>query len=199
MRTTLDLDDGLLAEAKALAARERLTLTRLIEEGLALRLRRATGVAAATACPVLPVHAGRGGLTAAVADPRRNSALLDAADVNVLVAASRSDHPHHPVALHWLEEALAACSLGQRLAVLPMVAAQEFLGALLAVDGVQLMALSGEWPLLEPLCREHQLVGNAISAGWIAAAVLARRECLVTFDRDFVPLLPSRQLLLLEG
>jgi hypothetical protein len=80
VRTTLDLDDGLLAEAKALAARERLTLTRLIEEGLALRLRRATGVAAATCRPALPVHAGRGGLTAAVADPRRNAALLDAAD-----------------------------------------------------------------------------------------------------------------------
>lgn len=141
-------------------------------------------------------------------------------DVNVLVAASRSDHPHHPVALRWLDEALAAFSLGQRLAVLPMVAAgflrlvthprvfveptplaaaQEFLGALLAVEGVQLLALSGEWPLLEPLCREHQLVGNAISDGWIAAAVLASRERLVTFDRDFVPLLPSRQLLLLEG
>ena len=141
-------------------------------------------------------------------------------DVNVLVAASRYDHPHHAVALRWLEDALAACSLGQRLAVLPMVAAgflrlathprvfveptplaaaQEFLGALLAVEGVHLVALSGEWPLLEPLCREHQLVGNAISDGWIAAAVLARRECLVTFDRDFMPLLPARQLLLLEG
>ena len=30
VRTTLDLDDDLLAEAKALAARERLSLTRLI-------------------------------------------------------------------------------------------------------------------------------------------------------------------------
>ena len=80
VRTTLDLNDALLAEAKALAARERLTLTRLIEEGLALRLRRAAVVAAATAPPALPVHAGRGGLTAAVADPRRNTALLDAAD-----------------------------------------------------------------------------------------------------------------------
>ena len=50
-----------------------------------------------------------------------------------------------------------------------------------------------------PLCREHQLVGNAISDGWIAAAVLARRQVLVTFDRDFLPLLPPRQLLLLEG
>ena len=141
-------------------------------------------------------------------------------DVNVLVAASRSDHHHHPVAIRWLDDALDACALGQRLALLPMVAAgfllvvthprlfvaptplaaaQEFLAALLAVEGVVLLPLSGEWPLLEPLCRQHQLVGNAISDGWIAAAVLARRQVLVTLDRDFLPLLPSRQLLLLEG
>lgn len=141
-------------------------------------------------------------------------------DVTVLVAASRSDHPHHRVAIRWLDEALDACALGQGLALLPMVtagflrlvthprvfveptplaAAQEFLAAVLAVDGVALLPLSGEWPLLEPLCRQHQLVGNAISDGWIAAAVLARRQVLVTFDRDFLPLLPARQLLLLEG
>lgn len=80
MRTTLDLDADLLAEAKALAARERLTLTRLIEEGLAMRLRRAVGVAATKPRPHLPVHAGRGGLTTAVTDPSRTVALLDAAD-----------------------------------------------------------------------------------------------------------------------
>jgi hypothetical protein len=40
LRTTLDRNDDLLAEAKAQAARERLTLTRLIEEGPALRLRQ---------------------------------------------------------------------------------------------------------------------------------------------------------------
>jgi hypothetical protein len=39
MKTTLDLHDALLQEAKALAARQRLSLTRLIEEGLRLRLR----------------------------------------------------------------------------------------------------------------------------------------------------------------
>lgn len=39
MRTTLNLNNDLLAEAKAFAAREHLSLTRLIEEGLALRLR----------------------------------------------------------------------------------------------------------------------------------------------------------------
>jgi len=39
VRTTLDLNDDLLAEAKAFAARDKLSLTRLIEERLALRLR----------------------------------------------------------------------------------------------------------------------------------------------------------------
>lgn len=39
MKTTLDIDDRILAEAKALAAREQTSLTKLIEEGLALRLR----------------------------------------------------------------------------------------------------------------------------------------------------------------
>jgi hypothetical protein len=39
MKTTLDIDDRLLAEAKSRAAREQTTLTKLIEEGLSLRLR----------------------------------------------------------------------------------------------------------------------------------------------------------------
>jgi predicted nucleic acid-binding protein len=44
-------------------------------------------------------------------------------DVNVLVAASRSDHPHHQSAITWLEAALTNCSRGERLRLLPMVAA----------------------------------------------------------------------------
>lgn len=81
LRTTLDLNDDLLAEAKAQAARERLTLTRLIEEGLALRLRQGCPPAPAPgARRPLPVHAGRGGLVPAVGDPRSNRSLLDAAD-----------------------------------------------------------------------------------------------------------------------
>ena len=39
MKTTLNLNDQLLADAKALAAQQRTSLTRLIEEGLQLRLR----------------------------------------------------------------------------------------------------------------------------------------------------------------
>lgn len=76
----MDRATDLLAQAKDLAAHERLTLTRLNEEGLALRLGRAVVVAASYPRPNLPVHAGRGGLTTAVADPSRTATLLDAAD-----------------------------------------------------------------------------------------------------------------------
>lgn len=80
MRTTLNLNNDLLAQAKALAAREHLSLTRLIEEGLALRLRQATKVGVSTRPLSLPVHHGQGGLTAAAADGRSNRQLLDTAD-----------------------------------------------------------------------------------------------------------------------
>ncbi len=76
MKTTLDINDQLLANAKALAAQQRTSLTRLIEEGLQLRLRapvaRASGGKAG-----LPVHKGRGGLVKGV-DPLSNQALLAA-------------------------------------------------------------------------------------------------------------------------
>ena len=42
-------------------------------------------------------------------------------DVNVLVAASRSDHPHHRVAYACLKEAIAACADGANLKLMPMV------------------------------------------------------------------------------
>ena len=38
MKTTLNIQDNLLANAKAAAAMQRTTLTRLIEEGLTMRL-----------------------------------------------------------------------------------------------------------------------------------------------------------------
>lgn len=47
--------------------------------GLALRLRQGQRQESSAPLP-LPVHQGRGGLGPAVADPRSNRALLDAAD-----------------------------------------------------------------------------------------------------------------------
>ena len=76
MKTTLDLNDQLLADAKALAAQQRTSLTRLIEEGLQLRL-RARADASRRGRVRLPVFKGRGGLVAGV-DPLSNKALLEA-------------------------------------------------------------------------------------------------------------------------
>ncbi|MEO7889597.1 MAG: DUF2191 domain-containing protein [Vicinamibacterales bacterium] len=76
MKTTLDIDDLLLAEAKAVAAHQRTSLTRLIEEGLHLRLRTRPTPGRRTK-RVLPLLEGRGGLVAGV-DPLSNKAMLDA-------------------------------------------------------------------------------------------------------------------------
>lgn len=76
MKTTLNLNDQLLADAKALAAQQRTSLTRLIEEGLQLRLRLAASPAGRVRVR-LPVFKGRGGLVNGV-DPLSNKALLKA-------------------------------------------------------------------------------------------------------------------------
>lgn len=77
MKTTLDINDSLLASAKALAARQQTTLTRLIEEGLQLRL-RSSPPARLAGRRKLPVYKGRGGLVAGL-NPLSNKAMLEAA------------------------------------------------------------------------------------------------------------------------
>lgn len=77
MKTTLDLNDALLTEAKVLAAQQRTSLTRLIEEGLQLRLRAREATPSGRAR--LPVYRGKGGLAPGL-DGLSNKALLDAAD-----------------------------------------------------------------------------------------------------------------------
>jgi len=80
MRTTLDIDDGLLLQAKSFAAREHTSLTRLIEESLSLRLRTAQAPGSVKTRPALPVFAGHGGLRPTIRDTLSQRALLDAAD-----------------------------------------------------------------------------------------------------------------------
>jgi hypothetical protein len=76
MKTTLNIDDRLLAEAKAMAAAEHSTLTRLVEEGLALRLRHKPRRDRRVKLPLYP---GKSGLAEGV-DPSSNRSLLDAID-----------------------------------------------------------------------------------------------------------------------
>ena len=127
-------------------------------------------------------------------------------DANVLVAASRSDHPHHAVARAWLEQVLRAASAGAALTLMPMVLASvlrqvtspkiflaptpmsdalAFVDALLASPGVQLAGLGPEWPRLRQLCLDRQLVGNDVPDAWLAAAALHLGQPLVSFDRGF--------------
>lgn len=141
-------------------------------------------------------------------------------DINVLVAASRADHPHHQVARTWLASALAECATGGSLEILPVVAAGflrlvtndrifseptpisealAFIDALLAVAGTEMIPIGREWPQLRRICHEHDLSGNATPDAWIAAAVQALGGRLVTFDRDFTRLLGKSELLLLRG
>ena len=79
MKITLDINDSLLANAKALAARQRTSLTRLIEEGLQLRLRSSQPTTTAGKRRKIPVFNGRGGMVGGV-NPVSNKAMLDAAD-----------------------------------------------------------------------------------------------------------------------
>ena len=139
-------------------------------------------------------------------------------DVNVLIAASRSDHPHHKTAYACLDDAIAACVNGASLRLMPMVAASflrlvtnskifvyptpvkeavGFLDALVTKPGVEMPALGAEWPLFRQLCVEKKLTANDIPDAWLAAAVLQLGEHLVTFDVDFRKLLRRTQLTVL--
>ena len=139
-------------------------------------------------------------------------------DVNVLVAASRADHPHYPVARAWLVQTVAGCATGSVLTLMPMVVARflrlvtsprifsqptpvteavAFVDALLHVPGVALANLGPEWPVLRQLCLDKHLAGNDVPDAWLAAATTHRSEHLVTFDRDFKALLGRSQWTLL--
>lgn len=140
-------------------------------------------------------------------------------DVNVLVAASRSDHPHHKTAYQWLTATVVACENGATLRLMPMVVASflrlvtnskifvrptpieealKFLDALFLVPGVEIPSLGSEWPLLRQLCQEKKLTANAIPDAWLAAAVIELGEHLVTFDVGLKNLLKHTQVTILS-
>ena len=141
-------------------------------------------------------------------------------DVNVLVAASRSDHPHHGPARAWLEQALASSATGAAFTLMPMVVASflrlvtspkvfvaptpiedavAFVDAVLASPGANLAPLGPEWPKLRQLCLDRQLGGNDVPDAWLSAAVAHLGEHLVSFDRDFRKLLGRSQFTLLAS
>jgi uncharacterized protein len=140
-------------------------------------------------------------------------------DVNVLLAASRSDHPQHRRAVVWLESALAQCAHGETVEILPMVAAGflrlathrrvfavptpmpaavAFLESVLRVPGATVVEVGRESKSLRTLCVERELSGNDVTDAWIAAVVLSRDLHLVTFDRGFSRLLGRSRVTVLD-
>jgi len=141
-------------------------------------------------------------------------------DVNVLVAAFRPDHPHHPVARAWLDDVVVQAAHGRASLTLlgkvvtgflrvtthpkifrvvdPLQDLTDFVDSLLSCPGVQFQAHGATWPHLRQVCLTQQASGNHITDAWIAATVMQTGETLCTFDRDFARLLPSSQLLLLK-
>lgn len=141
-------------------------------------------------------------------------------DVNLLVAASRGDHPHHAVSRAWMAQSLAMPVAGTPFTLMPMVIASllrlltspnifktpaaiddaiSFVDALLARPGVSMANLCPEWPTLRQLCMDKQLAGNHLPDAWLAAATLQLGEHLVTFDADFRRLLPRSQVTVLTA
>ena len=134
--------------------------------------------------------------------------------MNVLVAASRADHPHHAPARAWLEKAVIAAGQGVLLSLQPMVTASflrlvthpkiflnptpiakaiQFLDALEAAPGVQRALLGPEWHHFRQLCLDKALRANDLPDAWLAATVIQQGEHLVSFDADFRTLLTPSQ------
>ena len=88
MKTTLGLNDRLLAEAKAFAAEHDTTLTRLIEEGLQLRMRTKPSNKKRGAVR-FPVFNGRSGLAGGV-NPLSNKCLFEASESEGIAPKSPS-------------------------------------------------------------------------------------------------------------
>jgi toxin-antitoxin system PIN domain toxin len=141
-------------------------------------------------------------------------------DVNVLVAAYRPDHPHHRSARAWLDDAVISAANGRASLMLlgtvvtgflritthpkifretdPLQDLTDFVDGLLSCPGVQFQPQGATWPNLKQVCLTQHIGGNLLSDAWIAATVMQSGETLCTFDRDFVRLLSSSQLLLLK-
>lgn len=125
-------------------------------------------------------------------------------DVNVLIAAFRSDHPHHTIANPWLSELLGGYDdvvvpdsvwVGfLRIVTHPMAMTQpsaldeaaEFVREVVSAPAYLTAAPFTEAASrLVELCRESQATGNLVPDAYIASVALGYGCPVATFDRDF--------------
>lgn len=126
------------------------------------------------------------------------------ADVNVVVAAFREDHPHHEVARAWLERTLTG---SQSLIVpdlvwvgftrivtnghifdppAPLSAAFEFVDAVCSAPRyVAVAGLSDGIARFQRAAEESEASGNLVPDAYIAAIAFSHAASVASFDRDF--------------
>lgn len=138
-------------------------------------------------------------------------------DVNVLLAAARTDHSDHQLARAWLTT-VASTAPGPLL-LFPMVVASflrliinprvfprassprealGFIDGVLAAPGARMPELGSEWPAFR--AKSLALEGarpNDVPDLWLAAAVQTAGDHLVTFDTGFRRLLKRNELTIL--
>ena len=123
-------------------------------------------------------------------------------DVSVLVAAFRSDHEHHDVALSWLQSAVASVEpIGLTESVLAAVVrivtnprifrtptpAIEIFDELERLRAVAHVIRPGRtwWSVFRELCLQSAARGPLVSDAAHAATAIEAGATWVTFDRDF--------------
>jgi len=141
---------------------------------------------------------------------------VDHPDLNVWLALSAADHPHHAAARHYWEQQAAnevffstVTALGLvRLLCQPTVMGQQtleplqasaVLQELLNQPGVRLAAEApGSWDLFHQLLSSQSLPSRLCTDAHLAALSIAGGWRLVSFDRDFRRF-PGCSLLLLTS
>ena len=141
-------------------------------------------------------------------------------DINVLVAAARSDHAQHAVAQKWLNDFLdTPYPAPPLLLTMPVVAgfirlvtnsrvfkeptspaeALDYIKNLLSIPEISRVEKSNEWDSFYKLVSEKNLAANDVPDAWLASLAISLSEPFATFDKGFKQLLPRSLLVLLPA
>jgi uncharacterized protein len=126
------------------------------------------------------------------------------ADVNIMVAAFRLDHPHHAVVRSWFDRQLVSAEslvvpdlvwtgfvrivTSKRIFTIPATIddALEFVNAVRYQPNYMAVPhLPEVLDVFSDVCRTQQVAGNLVTDAYIAAVALSLGAPVVTLDRDF--------------
>jgi toxin-antitoxin system PIN domain toxin len=126
------------------------------------------------------------------------------ADVNIMVAAFRLDHPHHTIVRTWFDRQLASAGsllvpdlvwagfvrivTSKRVFRIPATVdnALDFVDAVRSQPSyLAVPPLPDVLSVFSLLCRTQQVSGNLVTDAYIASVAMSLGAPVVTLDRDF--------------